>query len=320
MISFCFAFNRKTGVHMRSLRNVLLYTVDNDPESRLIYLIALCLGIYTIRSPQPHGALLDNEQDAVTLVRASGKREVWTVELPGEYTENKLRKCGINVVIIDHHTYGKLDRAHNPETGERKKSSLEQFLELLKLTDNENALLSEQLNRLVGFGTFNREAIIKGIGILDDRYVKGLHEAGYDSESIRHVFQFRDMLHRQLDKEFDAKTDAAKTVWEARKEIGDYVVCISEYPFTVTGAVSTRSVTVDSYFFLRPLEAKPMIVSDCGGKKLRVLNISPETIEILNAAFEHRHRFTYGAGRCWGSGGDLLPTDITLEELLAVLT
>ncbi|MCX6715083.1 MAG: hypothetical protein NTX72_04690 [Candidatus Uhrbacteria bacterium] len=302
------------------LDKILLYTVDNDPESRLIYLIALILGMDTIRSKQPHGALFDNEQDAIALVLAREKRHVWTVELPGEYTENELRKYGINIVIIDHHTYGTLDRAHDPETGVRKKSSLEQFLELLELRDFEKADLCNRFARLMGFEASHGWKIIEGIGILDDRYVNGLREAKYSNDLIRHVFQFREKLDRQLDPEYDTKTEAAKAVYEARTQIGDYTVFQSDHPFGVAGSIATLSVIGDSYFYARKLDQEPMIISDCGGKKLRVLNVSTEVIKQLNDAFRGKYSFTYGAGRCWGSDNDRNDPPILLTELLAVLT
>lgn len=306
----------------RFLDDILLYTVDNDAESRLIYLIALCLGMPTIRSTQPHGALLDNECGAIDLIRATGKKEVWTVELPGEQTEEKLQKCGVRVVIIDHHIYGTLDRAHDQKTGCRKKSSLEQFLELLEITNPEDkAYLEGKMSPIVGgLGSFARWATLVGIGIMDDRYVRGLHEEGYTNEMIQNVFYLRTALNRQIDPEYDAKNKAAERIWDAQTTIGTYTLFNSDLPFGIAGSVSFLNVQRNALTMAKDLEYNPMIISECNGKKLRVLNVGPDVVHKLNDAFHNKHRFTYGAGRCWGSGTDIVSTDITLKELLAVLT
>lgn len=317
------AFTAEKRILMkRYLDDILLYTVDNDAESRLIYLIALCLGITTIRSAQPHGASLDNEHSAIDLIRASGKRQIWTVELPGERMENSLRASGYQVTTIDHHVYGTLDRAHDPDTGQRKASSLEQFLELLEVTSEEDRFyLTNKLRSCIfSLGNFAQWNTLIGIGIMDDRHIKGLREEGYTNEMMRQVFSLREDLNRQIDPQYDAKVKAAERIWDEHTTVGAYTLFKSDLPFGIAGSIAFLNARTNACTMAKDLEYNPMIISECGGKKLRVLNIGPEVVRKLNDAFHNKHRFTYGAGRYWGSGGDTHPTDITLEELLAVLT
>ena len=98
---------------MKNLEDVLLITVDNDAEARLIYLIALKTGISVYRSVQLHGATLDKETGIVDFAQIMDRPNIWTVEIPGENTEGVLRSCGFHITIIDHHTYRGLDRAHD---------------------------------------------------------------------------------------------------------------------------------------------------------------------------------------------------------------
>ena len=305
---------------MRCIDNFLLYTVDNDPESRLIYLIALLLGIRTITSPQPHGASFDKELGAVEKILATRLREVWTIELPGVNTEEAIRKCGIRVVTIDHHVYGTLDRAHDLETGERKKSSLEQFLASLELTVKEKMDLARNFRKIIDIDPNNTYRILYGIGILDDRYVKGLQETGYSNSEIRNVFHLREKLDRQLDPDYEARNKAAEAVWETRTRVEKFTVFRSDHPTTLAGALSTMAIQSLLITEAKDLENEPMIVSDCGGTKLRVLNVDAHDIARLDSAFENKHRFSYGAGRCWGTDNKHDDEPITLEEILAVLT
>lgn len=286
---------------MNDLRHVLLYDVDNDAESRLIFLIALAAGITTIRSTQPHGASLERENGVLDLVRASRKTTVWTVELPGLATENQLRRHGFHVEIIDHHTYGGLDRVHD-EQGKRKKSSLEQFLDLTNITDDD----------LRSWGFDPR--LVLGIGVMDDRYTHGLRSEGFSPEEVRRVLAYREYLDRQITPEYDLIAKIARLVWNNRQLQNDYLICTSTSNLRVSYAVCNRSIE-------DALEEHPIIIADRGGRQIYVNNISPMLVPKLEQAFAGHRTFTYGSGRCWGIDNDVteLPK-ITIEEILTTLT
>jgi hypothetical protein len=302
---FCYAsalhFNRKIGNFMKDMQHVLLYDVDNDAESRLIFLIALAAGITTIRSSQPHGASLERENGVLELVCASRKTEIWTVELPGLATENQLRRHGFTVVIIDHHTYSNLDRVHD-EHGVRRKSSLEQFLALTDITDDD-------------LRSWNFDPrLVLGIGVMDDRYTHGLRSEGFTPEEIRRVLAYREHLDRQITHEYDLIAKTARLVWNNRHTQDGYIICNSTSNLRVSYAVCNRSIE-------DALEEHSMIIADRGGRQIYANNISPALIPKLEAAFAGHKTFTYGSGRCWGIDNDVtdLPK-ITIEDVFTVLT
>src|SRR3989338_4178592 len=118
-------------------KQTVLVVPPNDPEAVLISKIAKALEIPRIKSGQPHGASLDKEPKILQKIREGGWERVVVVEMPGPKIEKRLREKGIEVVIIDHHRYDKLDRAVDPKTGKLLPSSLEQFLKILCITDQQ---------------------------------------------------------------------------------------------------------------------------------------------------------------------------------------
>lgn len=286
---------------MRDLAHVLLYTVDNDPEARLILMLALSARITTIRSSQPHGASLDNERGVLELAHAARKTEIWTVELPGVATENLLRRNGFQVFPIDHHTYGTLDRVHDPITGEQLKSSLEQFLVRAEITTDD--LIAWNFNPL----------LVRGIGVMDDRYVRGLRNEGFAPDEIRSVLAYREELDRQLNKDFDVVFQAAKLAWIQQRVVENFIVCESNTDFKVSCAISTLSISYAA-------EEKPIIISDRGGRQIYVNNIESDLVQQLNNCFGGHRTFTYAHGHCWGIDNDgvNLPR-VRLDDVLTVL-
>ena len=113
--------------------STLLILPPNDAEAMLIKKLAEVISLPMLLSTQKHGASLDEEKDLVSLVKKTKCKRVVIVEMPGEKTEAKLRKLGVELIIIDHHNYTGLDRARNSKTGRLLPSSLEQFLKLFKL-------------------------------------------------------------------------------------------------------------------------------------------------------------------------------------------
>ncbi|OGL71311.1 hypothetical protein A3C09_03700 [Candidatus Uhrbacteria bacterium RIFCSPHIGHO2_02_FULL_47_44] len=199
--------------HM-NFSSTLLILPPNDAEAMLIKKLAEVISLPMLLSTQKHGASLDEEKDLVSLVKKTKCKRVVIVEMPGEKTEAKLRKLGVELIIIDHHNYTGLDRARNSKTGRLLPSSLEQFLKLFKLTD-------AKLNAL----KFDPRLVL-GIGIMDKGYIWALQDAKYTKKQIEKVVAFRDELVKPLQNpKTEAKKDrAVAAAWAKRVEWNGYFI------------------------------------------------------------------------------------------------
>ncbi len=287
---------------MIDLQNVVLVTVDNDPEARLINLLAKAAGICVIQSDQPHGGTLDEEPDILERIRKTDRNEIWTMELPGPAIERQLRGLGYTVRIIDHHVYHRdLDRAHDPQTGKRLRSSLEQFLAWTAITDSE----------MNSWGFIPK--LVIGIGIFDDRFEQGLKKASYTQAEIDEVLAYDAILGRQVFPRFDEIQVEAQRAWNARTQVHGHNVFKAYLDVSVSRAISLISIKYGA-------QSVSSVTSDRNGRQIFVNNISYATVQLLEQAFTNRHTFTYGSGRCFGIDNDKcgLPS-VTLDEVLAVL-
>lgn len=176
----------------------VLLCPDNDAEADMILTVAEKAGMSVIRSQQPHGANLSLEPDLELKLSEFKKPEIWIVETPGLEKEGELTSQGFDVKIIDHHTYQNIDRLTDPETGNKKLSSLEQFLAMAKIRDDE--MEEWGLN----------PKIVRGIGIMDARYVRGLRDAGYSKDEIDKVFELKRKIIEKIQPEFDKLLKLAK--------------------------------------------------------------------------------------------------------------
>ena len=280
--------------------NTVLVTVDNDPESRTILRLAEKAGISFVKSDQPHGARLDREEDVVQKVLAFNKGQVWIVEMPGPQTEDELRQSGQQVQIIDHHTYPGLDRVRDPLTGQRQKSSLEQFLHTARVSDQE---LTEW-----GFDP----KVVRGLGILDDRFVQGLRDEGYSKDEINRVLDAREQLRMELDPDLEAIRTAAKKDWQKRREEAGYTIVESDADKDIRAEIATLTIYDD-------VDTKPIIISSMGGDKIYVQNIDPGLVQKLKEKIPG-NTFSFGAGRCWGIDfkGQAKTTEV--NDILKVLS
>lgn len=278
----------------------LLICPDNDPESRMIQLLAKHMSMSVLSSKQFHGAKLEKEEGIVDKVSDVGKPEVWIVEIPGPEIEQELRKRGFEVHLIDHHTYGELDRVTDSASHERKRSSLEQFIAEADVTDEE----------LREWGYDPR--IVKGLGILDDRFAEGLREDGYAQEEITRVVDFSTAFSREMNPVFDEIQKAAEEDWKHREDWNGYILIRSTSNRDVRGAIGYQALR-------EGLDHVPAIISSCGGKKIFLQNADPEDVKLLQKEIPPTNTFTFGSGRCWGydsRGG--VPT-VTLDQVLRKL-
>lgn len=259
-----------------SPRSVLLIP-PNDPEAVAIYRIAKALGLPVIRSPQPHGATLEEEPDIVALIKEGGWKRVIIVEIPGPKTEEKIRKLGVKLVIIDHHRYANLDRAHDAK-GKLLLSSMEQFLALFKLTP---AKL-----RALGF----EPRLIKGIALMDRGFVWALMDAGYSKAEIRKVTDYQMELMgsvRDLSGEME-KRKIVEAAWKKRKKWKGFLVIEDGHDIGIRAGIS----------FLIALnigKPTPVIMAE----KQRGFIYVQESDHAIRL-FKEFGGFTFGLDRCWG--------------------
>ncbi len=195
------------------LSTTILIIPPNDAEAIMITKLAEAMGLSILKSEQTHGASLDKGKDVVALVKKGKYQTVIVVEMPGIKTEAKLKKLGVDLVIIDHHHYTGLDRAHGPN-GKMLPSSLEQFLKLLKLT---NAKIKS-----LGFDPM----LVRMVGVMDRGYIWALQDEGYTKKQIAQFLAFQDALIAPL---LNPKTEATKnrateTAWKNRKAWNGYFI------------------------------------------------------------------------------------------------
>ena len=279
----------------------LLVCPDNDPESRMLQDLARRMDMAVLSSKQMHGATLEKEEDFMVRVAAAHKGEVWIVEMPGPELEEQLREQGQSVHVIDHHTYGTLDRANDPKTGERRRSSLEQFLDEAGLTDEE----------IQQWGYDPKT--VRGLGIFDDRFAQGLRDAGYTQQEIAAVVDLGTKLSREMNPVFDEIAQAAELDWDHREDWNGYILVRSEFKRDVRGAISHRTIR-------EGVDTQPLIVSSCGGRKIFIHNLAPALIDRLKTEIPSQDTFTFGAGRCWGYDNRGRGAVVTLDEILSVLS
>lgn len=289
------------STEVQALRaSIVLVCVDNDPEARMIRRLAEGLGISLVLSKQPHGARLEKEPDLVARIAATGKRVVWTVEIPGPATEAELVAAGYTVVFIDHHHENDLDRTHNPD-GTLRRSSLEQFLALADVRDEE----------IVALGWNPRT--VRGLGVLDDRYAKGLRDEGYTADEIEAVLNLRNVFKVELEPNFAAECAAAERAWRRRRTHGRYTVVISDDPSKVRAEVAIWTIRDG-------VDTQPLIIVEHKERALYVQNVDPETIKAIRAKMDpDRHVITFGAGRCLNMKNKKGKPHLTLAVLLAIL-
>lgn len=273
-------------------RKTVLIVPPNDAEAMMIKMLADKMGLPVIASKQLHGASLDKGHDYVAAVKEGGYTRVIIVEMPGETSEEQLRKMGVQVDIIDHHHYTGLDRAHGPD-GKILMSSLEQFLAMFKITDR-------QLKSW-GFDPL----LVRGIGIQDRGYIWALQDEGYTKSQIKKVMDYADTLtaHLHNPKTEGRKVKLAQAAWDRRKEWEGFYV-----------------VTTRANLQLRPRLSR-IVAEEMGkptaliivehGRGLIYVQESPYALHL----FERFGGFTFGLDRNWGHKNVPGQKKITLRDV-----
>lgn len=279
------------------MKKTVLVVPLNDPEAILIYELAKAMGLPVIRSAQPHGAALDREPDLVPLIRDGGWKRAVVVEMPGPKTEARLRKLGVEVVIIDHHHYTNLNRAHDLK-GRPLPSSLEQFLKLFRVTDT----------RMKKLGYASKAA--RGIGVMDRGFFWALQAEGYRPKDIDAVLALRrDLLARHgLLRDEEKQMAAARKAWNARRAWDGYQVVVNNAASGVREGVS----------FIVALEVKKPTSIIFLEKKRGLIYVQES--DCAMDLFRAFGGFTFGLDRNWGYRNGLGKRRVTLADIQRVLS
>lgn len=278
------------------MKKTVLIVPPNDAEAILISQIADKMELPMIASKQTHGASIDKGRDYVPLIKKGGYTRVVIVEMPGPKTEAHLKQLGFEVVVIDHHHYTGLDRAHDAR-GRMLPSSLEQFVRLFKLTP-------ARLKKL-GFDPH----LVKAVGIMDRGYVWGLQDEGFSKKEISDVLAYQDSL---LGSVRNPATEArkqrvAQQAWKRRKKWKGYLVIESRADVQLRPRLS-RIVALQI--------GKPtaLIVIE-RARGLIYVQESDHAMEL----FGRFGGFTFGLDRNWGYRNEKGKPKVWLKEVQSVL-
>jgi hypothetical protein len=190
---------------MHILESDLLLCPKNDPESLTILRLAKAMDLASIESAQPHGATLSEEVNLEARIAEHEPKRIVIVEIPGPSEERELRDLGYEVIIIDHHQYGDIDRS-------QPKSSLEQFLELYEVSDED----VKELN-------FD-PVLINGVGAMDRGFFWAVNELDYSNEEKKRIIEHYESLLLELGGEERGRQEAeAEEVFEGREELGKFL-------------------------------------------------------------------------------------------------
>lgn len=281
-----------------SRSDCLLLIPANDAEAIQIIRVARSLGIETLVSEQPHGARLEREPDLFKRLAAFGKSHLVIVEMPGPKVEEEIRKSGFSVYVIDHHRYDDLDRSNDPATGTPLLSSLEQFLAVFDVTDEELRAHSFE------------PRLVRGVGAMDRGFLWALLRDGYSQEEIKAISRTVQELSRTVrgDEGMILNEEEARRAWVGKRKINSYWLVKSDRP-----GVEIRPMisVLAAEEFGQPT---PTIIASRGGLLFYVQD-TPHALDL----FQKFGGFTFGQDTCWGYNNALAKTKITLEELLGFL-
>lgn len=269
---------------------VVLLCPRNDEESVLILKIAKAAGIPTVVSPQSHGSRLNREENLEARLKQANPEAkiVVIVEIPGPEEEKGLEAEGWEVVIIDHHRYEGLDRM-------KKESSLEQFLTIFGMND-------EELERL-GFDPF----LVKGVGMMDRGWVWELKNEGLSREEAKRVREYYLEQLNDLGGLRKEAMDEAKRAWDAREvQDGVYIVRSESNEFRIREPIS---------ILLADLFDEPPTTIIIEGNQ----RISVQDTDHAVALHEKLGGYVFGKDRCWGFPPTADNSGPTVEQILAVL-
>ena len=278
-------------------KNTLLIVPVNDEEAYMIAKLADAIKMQVHRSKQPHGARLEQEPRILDLVRDSGCHRIIVIEMPGPEVEQQIGDLGKELFIIDHHRYKDLDRARD-KNGQRLPSSLEQFLDLVGLDDQE-------LDQL-GYNP----RLVRATGLWDAGYIWALIENGYTNKEIEQFEEHKEIIEKKLGLPAVSKESrmAAERAWKDRREWNGYqVVITADQKAHIRSLVSRMSA---KYYKKRT----PVIISERAGQRLYV----QETDRALDL-HQKFGGFTFGGDGNWGYDNKEQKEQVGLDDLKSFL-
>lgn len=265
---------------MRDTTNWALLCTTNDPESLTIVRIARELNIPLLESKQMHGATLANEPELIDRLRKLGTvQHLAIVEIPGQTEEAELTHQGIEIHIIDHHTYEGLDRM-------QEVASLTQFLELFKITDID-----------LTHGGFDPD-VIRGVAFLDQGFVWELGRSLLSEEKRHATREYYLACKREIQPKYAEVEHDAEKMWETREEFENLVIIRSTSSHHIREAVSFR--IADAY----PTHPPTSIIIEGDGR------ISVQETDKAEELFKSFGGFLFGKKRCWGMLGKDHPPSV----------
>jgi len=279
-----------------SLKKTVLIIPPNDAEAILITQLADKLGLPLIVSHQVHGASLDKGNDYLRRIREGGYTRVVVVEMPGVKTEKRIRQLGVKLVILDHHHYTGLSRAHD-QKGHLLPSSLEQFIELFHITD-------EYLKQW-GFNP----RLVRGIGIQDRGYVWALQDEGYTKKQIQDVLHYHDELTRCLHhpKQEARKDLMTQRAWGRKRKWNGFWIVSTRAKFSLRPRLSRLLVDTIG-------KPTPLIIVEHGRGLIYVQESS-----FAMPLFEQFGGFTFGLDRNWGYKNEAGKARVTLRQVKSAI-
>ena len=270
---------------MRDIANWALLCTTNDPESLTIVRIAKELRIPLLESGQAHGAILAKEPRLLDRIgQMQGIKHLAIVEIPGVEEERCITELGIEVHIIDHHTYPNLDRMQG-------EASLTQFRELFEISNED----------LRGIG-FDPD-IVRGVALIDQGFLWELAGSELSSEKQRASRVYYLSCKRDIDAKYSETEDAALEAWQTR-EMQDGVVMIrSKSSYRIREAVSF--LIADAF----PEAPPTSIIVEGDGR------VSVQETDKAEELFAKFGGFLFGKKRCWGIIAENRPP--TVDEIMA---
>lgn len=257
---------------MKNKDHIVVLLPKNDPESIVIGELCHAFSIPTVVSDQPHGAYLAAEKKIEERVRQANQnvKEIIIIEIPGIEEEEKLRKRGFQVTLIDHHRYEGLDRMH-------KKSSLEQFIELFDISNEE-----------ISHAGFN-PMYIKGVAVIDRSFVWGLSKEGFSQDQRKEIIEYyQSFLYKMYGKDRKAQEQLARELYEKRKTDHGFLIIQNTNPDI--GVRDALSFEIAKHYS----EPVPTIIYST---KMIYVQESERAKEF----YEEFGGFMYGGeDRCWG--------------------
>ncbi|MFH1315665.1 MAG: hypothetical protein ABIH67_04715 [Candidatus Uhrbacteria bacterium] len=277
--------------------NTLLIVPVNDEEAYTIAELGDAIKMQVHRSKQPHGARLEDESGVLDLVKKSDCSTVIVVEMPGPEIEEQIRNLGKELIIIDHHRYTDLDRAHDSE-GHVLPSSLEQFLNLVELSDQE----------LDDLG-YNAK-MVRATGLWDEGYIWALIENGYSTKEIEQFEEHKEIIENKLGlpTETEESRQAAERAWKDRQEWNGFQIMHSADDQAHIRSLVSRMAA--KHYKKRT----PVIISERAGKRIYVQE-SDRAVDL----YKEFGGFMYGGDWNWGYDNNERKKQLKLDEVKKIL-